>query len=296
MISDARPCVGGGDVIERARLRHDAERLIHDRAIAFHVSARDRTADAIKIGGDLAPNVAPVKIVEPGTGKLLKRRGKRCLLQPRADLGDLAVEQKRILEADGLVHLRKLFGRQPRLAARHNISVARMFDGGRKQQIEGHLAAVRFGGVRSEHPRGNRARHRQRGERPARRNFIATGLTIEPRCRPRACPSGAHQRPHAAGRLPHQPEAIAANVIHVRIDRRDGRSHREHRFNGVAAFGKDRAPVLDSGRMRCGHNAAAMACAMQGHWVFRSLASNHLREPWLNSPHARGDVGKTALL
>ena len=85
-------------------------------------------------------------------GKVLKRRGKRCLLQPRADLGDFAIEQKCILEADGFAHLRKFFGCQPRLAARHDISAARMFDGRRKQQIERHLAALRFGGVHSEHP------------------------------------------------------------------------------------------------------------------------------------------------
>src|SRR6185503_16362442 len=103
-------------VIECAGLRHDAERLIHNRAVTFHVGACDWAADALKIGSDLAPNVAPVKIIEPGMGKLLERRSKRCLLQPRADLGDLAVEQKRSLEADGFVHLRKLFGRQPRLA------------------------------------------------------------------------------------------------------------------------------------------------------------------------------------
>ena len=81
-------------IVERARLRRDAERLIDNRAIAFHVSACDWAPDAIEIGRDLAPDVAAVKIVKPGMGKLLKRRGKRCLLQPRAGLGDFAIEQK----------------------------------------------------------------------------------------------------------------------------------------------------------------------------------------------------------
>ena len=249
----------GRRIVERARLRRDAERLIDYCAIVFHVSARDWTADAIEIGGDLAPNVAPVKIVKPGMGELLKRRGKRCLLQSRAHLGHFSIEQKCRLEAGGLVHFREFFGRQPRLAACDNISAARMLDGGRKQQIEGQLAAVHFGGVCREHPRGDRARHRERGKRPARRNFIATGIAIEPWCRLGACPPGAHQRPDAAGRLPDQPETVATNVVHVRIDRRDGSGHCEHRLDGIAAFGEDRAPVLNGGRMRRGHNAAAMA-------------------------------------
>jgi hypothetical protein len=36
-------------------------------------------------------------------------------------------------------------------------------------------------------------------------------------------------------------------VIHVRIDRGDRGGHRQHRLDGVAAFGQNRAAVFDRG-------------------------------------------------
>ena len=48
---------------------------------------------------------------------------------------------------------------------------------------------------------------------------MMTSVTIKLRRRLCACASGPHQRPCTAGRLTHQPETIAADVIHMRIDR-----------------------------------------------------------------------------
>ncbi len=77
--------------------------------------------------------------------------------------------------------------------------------------------------------------------------------------------AGAHDGAHAAGRLADQPEAVAADVVHVRIDRGDRRGHRDHRLDGVAAFGQDGAAVLDGCGMRRADDAAAMSGGVEVH-------------------------------
>ena len=49
---------------------------------------------------------------------------------------------------------------------------------------------------------------------------------------------------HPAARLAHQPEAVAADAVHVRIDDRDGGRHGHHRLDGVAALGQHRPAGL----------------------------------------------------
>ena len=44
----------------------------------------------------------------------------------------------------------------------------------------------------------------------------------------------------AAG-LMHQPEAVAADRVHMRVDDGDRRGHRDHRLDGVAALGENGA-------------------------------------------------------
>ena len=71
-----------------------AQRLGDRGLVAVQILARDRAADAFEIGGDLAPDIAAVEIVEAGMGELLERRGERLLLQRGADRRRLAVDQK----------------------------------------------------------------------------------------------------------------------------------------------------------------------------------------------------------
>jgi hypothetical protein len=55
-----------------------------------------------------------------------------------------------------------------------------------------------------------------------------------------------------------QPEAVASDAVHVRIDHRNGGRRGNHRFDGVAAFPQDAGGALRGERMRCdGHAAAA---------------------------------------
>ena len=254
-------------VVDGAGPRRDAERLIDDRPEAFQIASRHRAADAFEIGGNLAPDVATVEIVQPRARKVLKRCGKRGLFEHRTDIGHFVLEEECFLESGCLGHFGQLFCREPRLAAGDDVALASVLDRGRQQNVKRQLAALSLRRVGSEHPGGDRARHGERGERTARRNLVMAGIAIEPRRRLGARASCSHQRTHAARRLADQPEAVAADVIHVRIDRRDAGCHGEHRLDGVAAFGENGAAVLDGSRVRRADDAAAMSGAMQVHSV-----------------------------
>ena len=54
---------------------------------------------ALEIGGDLAPDVAAVEILEPGVGELRERVGERRQLAERAGRGRLAVDEEGLGEA-----------------------------------------------------------------------------------------------------------------------------------------------------------------------------------------------------
>ena len=43
----------------------------------------------------------------------------------------------------------------------------------------------------------------------------------------------------APPRLPHEPEAVTADAVHVRVDHRDGGRHGDHGLDRVAACGQD---------------------------------------------------------
>ena len=77
--------------------------------------------------------------------------------------------------------------------------------------------------------------------------------------------AGRHQRPHPAGALAHQEEAVAAHMVHVRIDGGDGRRHRHHGLQRIAALGEDGAPRLGGGMVRRGGDAAAVSGGVEIH-------------------------------
>ncbi len=186
---------------------------------------------------------------------MVERGGKSRLLEDGALVRRLTVGQKGLHETRRGFQLGIFLAGQRRLAARHRIAFARAPDRGVEQHVQRQpartfidaFAGLRFGRFQRQHPTGDRARHRQRGERPARRNFVMTGVAIKPRRRLRAGNACAHNRAHPAVGFADQPEAVAADMVHVRIDRGDRRRHRQHRLDGVAAFGQDGAAVLDGG-------------------------------------------------
>ena len=169
-------------------------------SIFFQIGARHRAADALQIGGDLAADIAAIEIVEPGLRELLERRGERRLLQLRADLRRLAVDQEGLARSRAPPSSPASFSaREPRLAARHRVALARVLD--RRRRAARRAAACRRCALRRlerQHPAADRARHGERGERPARRDFVVAGVAIELRRRLGAGAARAHQRAHAA--------------------------------------------------------------------------------------------------
>ena len=77
-----------------ASLEHHRQRLGEARPAALEVPARDRAADAIEIGGDLARDIAAVVVIEPGLGEMIERRRERRLPQRRAGIGRATIDQE----------------------------------------------------------------------------------------------------------------------------------------------------------------------------------------------------------
>ena len=132
-----------------------------------------------------------------------------------------------------------------------------------EQHIERQPAAMRLGAFKRQHPGRDRRRHSERRKRTARRNGLVVAIELRPGVGART--PRRHQRADAARRLAHHPEAVAADVIHVRIDRRDGGGHRDHGLERVAAFGEDRPAGLGGGVMWRGGDAAAMSGGVKVH-------------------------------
>ncbi len=63
------------------------------RAMRPEVGAGHGAAGGLEVGGDLERDVAAVEVGEAGAGKMLERVGQPLRLEPRADLGNLAVDQ-----------------------------------------------------------------------------------------------------------------------------------------------------------------------------------------------------------
>ena len=114
--------------------------------------------------------------------ELVERGGEGCLLELGARLRRFAVDEKSLEETRRGFQLGIFLDRQPRLAARHRVALARVLDGGVEQHMQRQAraaASCALAASSREHPAGHRARHGERGERPARRNFVMAGIAIE---------------------------------------------------------------------------------------------------------------------
>jgi hypothetical protein len=135
--------------------------------------------------------------------------------------------------------------------------------GGREQRGERQATARCLGGLERQAPGADGARHRDRRERTACRDALVFPIKLD------ACAGGGGARAKdgadASRRLADQEEAVAPEVIHVRIDGRDRRGHGDHGFERVAAFGQDHAAGFGSGAMRGRDNAAAISGGVKGH-------------------------------
>ena len=169
-------------IVERAGANARAERIGNPCFVFVQIGTRHRAADALEIGGDLAADVAAIKIAQAGIGELIERRGERGLLELAARFRRFAAGEEGLHKARRGFQFGIFVDRERRLAARDRVALARMFDGGLQQYMQRQpriLARLRFGRLESECPARHRARHRERGKRAARRNLVLTMVAIE---------------------------------------------------------------------------------------------------------------------
>ena len=108
-------------------------------------------------------------------------------------------------------------------------------------------------------------------------------LAVELAPRIGAGAAGGDQRAQMPRRLAHEPNAVAAQLRHVRINRGDRRRHCDRGLERVAAFGEQHAPSFDRGVVRGGHNATTMSGGVEiAHcegWLAASLKPRRLSKP-----------------
>jgi hypothetical protein len=118
---------------------------------------------------------------------------------------------------------------------------------------------VRGAGQRTR-PAAHGAGHRQRGQRPA----AGDGLGVALACIPadvggsggRAAGVDGQWRRRALGRVVDQPEAVAADGVHVRVDHGDGGGRGHHRLHRGAAVTQHVAAGLGGQVVGGNHHAA----------------------------------------
>ncbi len=129
-------------------------------------------------------------------GELFERRGERALAQQRGRRpapcrrpGRSARSRERAFSSPATAAVRSA-----RLRA-HRRALAGLADGMAEQHVERQRAAVRLRRLQRQHPAGDRARHRQRRERPARRDrVVARGRAPAARARRPGPPPSARAR------------------------------------------------------------------------------------------------------
>ncbi len=135
--------------------------------------------------------------------------------------------------------------------------------GGREQRRKRQTSACRLRGLKSQNPGADRARNREGREWAARRDALFSSVKLD------ACVGAGGARAHdgadAARRLANKEEAVAADVVHVRIDGRDRRRHDHHGFERITAFGEDQPAGFGSGPMRDGNDAATISGGIERH-------------------------------
>ena len=162
-------------------------------------------------------------------------------------------------EARHVARLVELAARIGDLSLGHRAALAGIDDGVGEQAAERQRAAPQCRQAECRLPAGNRTGNGQRRQRPARWNRIKAPALIKGHIRQphrRTAGINGHRRRAA---VMHQPEAIAAKAVHVRIDDGNGRRRRHHRLDRVAAIAQHAQSGLRRQMMRRHHHAPGAA-------------------------------------
>ncbi len=120
----------------------------------------------------------------------------------------------------------------------------------RHEVAERQLAPERGGELARDFPAADRAGNGQRRHRPPRRH--AADRFVGGDRRLLAGEAAGFDGPHRASWVTDDPEAVAADGVHVRIDDGDAGGHRDHRLDSVPALQQDFAAGLGRQPVRRG--------------------------------------------
>ena len=207
--------------------------------IAYKVGAGDGRADPFQIGSDLAADIAAVEIVESGMAKVFECRAERFRPAARTGLGRCAVVPEGRDETGRRRQRLQLVGLVAELGIRERIALAAIADRISQQFAQRHAAAERARKIEGELPAADGAGDAERCFRPAGGYGVVALVAIALDRRQCAGRTAGLDAVQPAAGLMHQPEAVAADAVHVRVDHRDRRRHRDHGLDRIAAFGED---------------------------------------------------------
>ncbi len=240
------------------------QRLDDARMMRGQIGGRQGTARRLEVRRDARGELTPIEVVESRLREMLERRGEARLAEQGADLRHRAVDEVRLGETRHLAQLVELGRRRRRLALRHGHAAARVVDRVLEQARERQLPAeTLLRGAVGRIPARHCSRDGDRRERSAKRNRAITRIAVGGR-RDSACRRTARidSERRAVGRRD-QPEAVAAEAIHMRIHRCDRRSRGDHGFDRVGAVAQRGNGTLCGQRMRCDGHAAPAADRVQ---------------------------------
>ena len=223
--------------------------------VAFEVGARDWGADPFEIGGDLAADIAAIEVVQPGIGELLQGGAERLRLAAGAGLGRRAAGPEAGDEARRRLQGLQLVGLVAEFGIRDRIAFATMADRVQQQFAQRHAPAERVRELEGELPAADGSGHGHRRFRAARRNGVVALAAIVFDRGERAGRAAGFDAVEPAAGLMNQPEAIAADAVHMRVDHGDRRRHRDHGLDGVAAFGENGPACFGGKPMRSCHGS-----------------------------------------
>ena len=206
-------------VIKRAETVLQPDRSAQFSGVALQVGQHERAAELRQVAGDRAREFALVKIGQSVLRELAQGRRERRLFHHRARCRNLAIDQKASAESRHVFQFGEFRGGVRALAFGHHDAVLgvmrRVVEQARERQLSG---PVLFAVVECQRPAGDRPRNRVRGERPAHRNRADLVLPIEiGRCASRGAAARIYGR-YVLARFVDQPEAVAADAVHMRID------------------------------------------------------------------------------
>ena len=256
------PLGGRRGIVERAAGQAQRQRLAPVRVVGLEVRARAAGLDAVHVGGEFVADVAAIEVVEPGAPEVLQRRGELLRAARRAGGRDLAVDEEGVRETGGLLGGFELQRCRARGGRRLGIALAPEPHRVAEQVMQRQLAAEVLREIVGERPAADGAGDRDGGERAARRDRVVAELPIAFAGGAGAGRPAGFDVSDAAARLVDQPEAVAADGVHVGVDDGDRGGHADHRLDGVAAGGEDGAAGLGGRRVRGGDGGAIEEVAL----------------------------------